>query len=142
MSVEELPIALKGEVVRCLSSFAPLLALVPEQSIFAMTIPAMPKWPFVRYGSPIITPYEMSCGRGIDARVTIHAFAETTATRAGEDAAQLIAARVVSALAEFTPAGMSVVSCDFLGDRLIVEDAESSRWHAIVEFRIIVILEN
>lgn len=110
--------------------------LVPAARIYAMTPPAKPAWPFIRYGAPIASAWEASCWDGSTVRVTLHAFAETTAAAAGEDAALNIAAAIVAAMDAFAPAGFGVIECEWLQTNCIRDDAEADRWHAIAEFRV------
>ena len=43
--------------------------------------PAEPPWPFIRYGAPILGPYEASGWDGSDHDITIHTFAEGPDTK-------------------------------------------------------------
>jgi len=137
--MSDLSLQLKNEVIRHLSGYAPLLQEVPTERIYAMTSPANPTWPFIRYGSPIITPYYSSCGDGISARVTLHGFSETSGTRAGEDSAIFIGKLIADAMENFATEEVTLVESSWIGSRCIGEDTEADRWHIIVEFNIAVI---
>lgn len=133
---------LKGEVVMHLASDASILQMVPAERVFGMSTPALVAWPFIRYGSPIVAPYEASCWPGSRVRATLHAFAETSQTESGDDVTGRLASRIVESMKRFSPSGMGLVMCDWLGTRLIREDAEADRWHGVVEFDIIVVTQN
>lgn len=142
MSVD-LSLQLKGQVILHLSENVPLTEIIPGDRMFGMATPANVAWPVLRYGSAITSPYEASCWSGSRVRVTLHAFAETTQSLAGEDAAGEMASRIVEAMKSFAPSGgIRVVSCDWVGTRIISEDSEADRWHAIVEFMVIVVTSN
>lgn len=130
---------LKAAIVDHLAADAGVTGLVPADSIYAMTPPAKPRWPFIRYGSPITSPYEASCWNGSSTRVTLHAFAETTNSYAGEDRAHDIAAAITASLQYFGPDDFGVVECEWLQTRCISEDHEADRWHAIIEFTVTVV---
>lgn len=130
---------LKAAIVDHLASSAVVLALVPAAQNFAMTPPAKPKWPFTRYGSPITSPFEASCWDGSSTRVSLHAFAETTATYAGEDMALHIAAAMVEAMKTFQPDGLGVIECEWLQTLCVRDSDEADKWHSIAEFQVTVV---
>lgn len=130
---------LKAAVVDHLAASAGVTALVPALRIYAMTPPATPAWPFIRYGSPIATPFEASCWDGSSTRVTLHAFAETTATYAGEDMALHIAAAIVEAMKSFQPDGLGVIECEWLQTLCVRDSDEADKWHSIAEFQVTVV---
>lgn len=99
-----------------------------------MAPPANVPWPFIRYGSPITSGFDATCYDGSTTRVTIHAFAESTPTIAGEDLALDIAAAVVDAMKDFAPAGLGLVENEYLQTNCFMEDREAERFHATVEF--------
>lgn len=127
---------LKAAIVDHLAASAGVTALVPASRIYAMTPPAKPKWPFIRYGSPISTAWEATCWDGSSTRVTLHAFAETTTTYAGEDRALDIAAAMVEAMTTFQPPGMGLISNRWLGTQCIKDSDEADQWHSFCEFQI------
>lgn len=135
----DLTLPLKTATIARLRSHAQLTALVPASRIYAMQIPAKPTWPFIRYGSPITGAFEATCWPGIDTRITVHAFADTTTSYAGEDRALEIAAQIVEAMKELDPATFGIVENQWLQTRLIMEDQEAGRWHSVVEFNIIAV---
>lgn len=129
---------LKAAVVDHLAASPAVTSMVPEDRIYAMTPPAKPKWPFIRYGSPITSAWEATCWSGSSTRVTLHAFAETTAAYAGEDRALDIAAAIVAAMKEFQPTGLGVVECEWIQTNCIKDSDEADQWHSFVEFRVTV----
>lgn len=129
---------LKAAVITHLASDAGVTALVPAVRIYDMTPPAKAKWPFIRYGSPISSPFEASCWDGASVRVTLHAFAETTNVYAGEDRALDIAAAIVKAMDSFEPAGLGVIECEWIGTQCVRDSDEADQWHAWAEFRVTV----
>lgn len=129
---------LKAAIIDHLAADTAVLALVPGARIFAMTPPAEPAWPFIRYGTPVTSPYEATCWDGSTVRVTLHAFAETTADDAGEDKALDMAAAIVAAMETFAPADMGVVECEWEGTQCIRDSNEADQWHSWCEFRVTV----
>lgn len=130
---------LKAAIINHLAATAGVTALVPATRIYAMTPPAKPVWPFIRYGSPITSGFEASCWDGSSTRVTIHAFAETKTGSAGEDAALDIAAAIVKAMDSFDPTDLGVVECEWVQTNCIKDSDEADQWHAFAEFNVTVI---
>ena len=139
MTAIDLSRPLKAAIVDHLAADAVVTALVPATRIYAMTPPAKPKWPFIRYGSSIASPFEASCWDGSSTRVTLHAFAETTTGYAGEDRALEIAAAIVEAMKTFQPDDLGVIECEWLQTRCIRDSDEADQWHSIVEFQVTVV---
>lgn len=135
----DLTLPLKTAIIGRMRAHAPLTALVPASRIYAMAVPAKPIWPFIRYGSPISSGFDATCWPGIDTRVTIHAFADTTTSYAGEDRALDIAAQIVEALKTLSPNTVGIVENLWLQTNLFMEDQEAGRWHSVVEFNIIAV---
>lgn len=129
---------LKAAIVDHLASDAGVTALVLATHIYAMTPPANPAWPFIRYGSPITSAYEATCWDGSTTRVTLHAFAETTSAYAGEDRALDIAAAIVEAMKAFAPADFGIIENEYLQTNCVRDEPEADRWHAWCEFNVTV----
>ena len=110
--------------------------LVPATRIFAMSPPAKPQWPFIRYGSPVASQFQATCWDGASSRVTLHSFAETTTTYAGEDRALDIASAIVSAMETFDPDALGIVECEWVGTQCVRDTDEADKWHAWCEFEI------
>lgn len=130
---------LKAAIVDHLASSANVTAFVPADRVYAMTPPAKPKWPFIRYGSPISEGWDASCWEGSNTRVTIHAFAETTATYAGEDRALDIAAAIVDAMRDFDPADLGIIENEWIQTNCFKDSPEADQWHTVIEFNITVV---
>lgn len=129
-------LALKSAVIEALESSADVTALVPVASIFAMQPPAMPSWPFIRYGVPIVGGFEATCWSGSTVRVTLHAFAETNTQGAGENKVSDIAAAIVKAMGDFNPSNLNLIECEWMQTRILNDSNEADKFHAIVEFSI------
>lgn len=130
---------LKTAIVEHLASSPKILALVPAERIYAMAPPANPTWPFIRYGVSIATSFGATCWEGSSVRVSIHAFAQTSQTHAGEDNALDIAAAIVESMSVFDSPNLGLVDFQWLQTNCIMEDLEADRWHAICEFNVTVV---
>lgn len=130
---------LKAAIIDHLAASPSVIALVPATRIYAMSPPAKPKWPFIRYGSPISSPFEATCWDGSSTRVTLHAFAETTGTYAGEDRALDIAAAIIEAMKTFRPSDMGIIENEWIGTQCVRDSAEADQWHSWCEFRLTVV---
>lgn len=130
---------LKDAIVSHMKKSAGVVALVPVARIYAMTPPSGVKWPFIRYGSPITTGWGATCWDGGITRVTLHTFAETTNTHAGEDRAMQIAAAIVAAMNDFAPDNLGLIDNEYLQTQCIRDTDEADRWHAWCEFNITVV---
>lgn len=134
----DLSLPLKIAVVEHISQDEGVTSLVPTERIYGMSVPAKTAWPFIRLGVITALPFEATCWQGIDARVTWHAFAETTAEYAGEDQAMRIASAISSALQNFKPDGLGIVSRRLLQTYTIRDEPEADRWHSIVDYQLTV----
>lgn len=134
----DLSLPLKIAVVEHIRGDAGVLELVPEESIFGMTVPSSPSWPFIRLGVLMAVPYEATCWPGTEARITWHAFAETTSEYAGEDQAMRIAAAISNAMGTFKPAGLGIVSRRHVQTYTIRDEPEADRWHSIMDYQLAV----
>lgn len=127
-------LALQTLVINTMQGFAPLTALVPILSIYGMSSGAKPGWPFIRYGTPIIRPYESSCWIGSDNAISIHAFAS------GDDQVpvSLIAAQIVEAMKTLADPDevISFIGNEWTSTTILPDNDEGSNWHAIVNFDI------
>lgn len=130
---------LKAAIIDHLAATVGVTSLVPAARIYAMTPPAKPVWPFIRYGSPITSAYEASCWDGSSTRVTLHAFAETTTGYAGEDRALDIAAAIVEAMDSFDPTGLGIIECEWVQTNCIKDSDEADQWHSFAEFNVTVV---
>lgn len=138
----DLSTPVKGSVIAHLASDTDLTAVVPANDIFAMQVPKEPNWPFIRYGSPIIAPYEASCWEGSSITVTIHAFAETTEVEAGEDLVGRIAGLIVDAMKSWSPQNFGLIENDWITTSVVRDEPEADRWHAIIQFRVTAVVDS
>jgi hypothetical protein len=127
---------LKIAVISHLEGDADLTAIVPVARMYGLAVPANPTWPYIRYGSPIASPYEATCWDGATVRVTLHAFAETKTGVAGEDQALRIAALIVERMKTFDPSNLGIIENDWINTNIMRDEPEADRWHAVVEFNI------
>lgn len=125
-----LPLTIRREIVAWLRAGAPLGAL-PALNIYGEQPPAVPPWPFSRYGYSNWAAWEDSCGEGVTGSLIIDVFADGP----GTDAIQLIVVAVENRLKIFVPVAFSVVECDHVRTNILREGAEASKFHAVVEFR-------
>lgn len=56
------------------------LAAMTGGRIYSETPPAIPAWPFIRYGHSISTPQEWTCSTGANITFTINAFSKAAGT--------------------------------------------------------------
>lgn len=125
-------LAVESAIITHLASFAPLTALVPAASIYGVRPPAQPGWPFIRYGMPIVRPYDSSCWSGADNVISIHAFAE------GPDRWPVgeIVKQIVEAMKTLSDPVLSFIGNEWTSTTTIPDNEEGSNWHAIVNFEL------
>lgn len=111
--------------------------------VYSESPPALPAWPFIRYGATISTPVEWSCADGSDMSVTIHVFDKTP----GTDQCGRIVRAVVRALDERTiqleadaDTGLSAtaVGCFVTQTQIIRDGDEADAHHGIVSLNVVV----
>lgn len=117
----------KAVLLAKLDSALAVTALVPPSRIFPMKVEEKPSFPFIRYGSPTVNPFQDNCGEGSDEDIRIHVFAT------GEGSCQQIAAAVVAALNNMP----EFYLCDWVSTQYIMDDQGADTWHAIINFRVI-----
>jgi len=98
--------------------------------IYGEEAPENSELPFIRYGLPVTTPYESSCGRGSQHSIVVHVFAQGPYT----DLVASIASAVVSSLDDSSlPVDpLRLLGISWTGTRIIRDTAEMSSYHAIV----------
>lgn len=130
----DLTLPLRRAVITHLKTDPAITALV-GQRVYNET-PADPVWPFILYGNPFSSAYEQSCADGIEAELTIHAFAKGPTS----DAASGIAAAIVKSLTDgpvFDPAGdVRADAFEWERTQTIRDSDEKSAYHAIVDFTV------
>lgn len=129
---------IKDGVIMFLSRQRRLTQFLPEERIFAMQVPANPEYPFLRFGTPIPTPYESLCWVGTSLRVTLDVFAQGDP---GEDPGEVQIGRLSRILVDVMNHldlgdGLGIVTNDYLGTSRSIVDQEADRWRAMVEFNI------
>lgn len=92
-----------------------------------------PKWPFIRYGTPISGGFEATCWDGSEHRITLHGFAKGP----GRKPAQTLAKAIVAAMEAFSPTTLGIVSLEWIGSQVQPDPAEKSAYHAIVEYEVV-----
>jgi hypothetical protein len=115
-------------VLMQLKGHAPLIALVPKDSINPI---GTPEWPIVLVEAPRGTPRRMSCANGVDASFDVHAFASNIgSSKTGYDHASEIGAAIETALApnNITLEDGSHCKLSF-SDMRMLKDADPDHWH-------------
>ena len=115
--------SVKTKVLAALDAALP--PLVPSARIFPRQVATLPALPFVRYEGDA-RPYENTCGRGVEAFVRLHVFAD------GEVQCESICAAIVTAIDALS----DVQSAQWQSAQYLPRD-ESSEWHGVVDFRIV-----
>lgn len=130
----DLTLPLRRAVITHLKTDPAITALV-GQRVYNET-PADPVWPFILYGNPFSSAYEQSCADGIEAALTIHAFAKGPTS----DVANGIAAAIVKSLTDgpvFDPVGdVRADAFEWERTQTIRDSDEKSAYHAIVDFTV------
>lgn len=128
--------SVKAGMLAALDASAAVTALVPVSRIYPGQVQSEPVYPFIRYGQPVITPYEDNCGYGTAVSVPIHVFAATRATPSpvnGESLCATICAAVVNALSS----AQAFYAIDWTDTQIIPDASEADVWHGIVSFSVI-----
>lgn len=129
-------------VLPALKAHAPLTALVKAAEIYPSTVPAAHGWPFIRWGTPIASPFRAT---GLDSstiRVTVHGFSKALLDGGGalvetaEAQCERIAAAIVAALDGRVLASESGlnVNLTWVGSSLAPDGSDADAWHAAVQF--------
>lgn len=124
----DMSLPIKAAVINRLVSDVAVTTLVPEARIFSMQPPTQPSLPFVRYGTPIVSPYGDTCGNGSEVGVTLDLFSSD------ENEIQYIAAALVASL-EVLQAPFRLISCDW--DRTQFLQLDQDTWQATVQFTLV-----
>lgn len=141
MQFVDLTPQIKDAVVLSLSNHPRLNQYVPTSNIFAMQVPANQAYPYIRFGTPISTPYQSSCWTGTACRITLDAFAEGGPDlEPGETLALQVTSLIVEAMNELVVQGFGLIDNSYLGARTLMVDQEADRWRSIVEFNVTAVL--
>ena len=94
------------------------------------------QWPFIRWGMPIVGPYDASCWAGSEHTITIHAFAKGP----GQKDINALSAAIVAAMEGFSSRDeaqtVDTIGMEWRGTTLIPEGKD---WHAAVAFEIVTV---
>lgn len=122
---------------------ADLTAVVGADSIYPQSTPAMPTFPFIKYGAPSALPRKASCVDGVSLIVAIHSFSKgrvsgTQPVESAEDHAARISATVASVLdGRRLDLGEGVIAkVRWTGSQLLADPEESSSYHGVANFRV------
>lgn len=126
--MSDMSLSIKAFVLQHLAANVALVGLVPADRIFSMQPPSMPILPFIRYGYPLVEPFEDSCGVGSTVAITLHVFSSD------EDNMHRICASIVEALDVVSPS-FRLVSCDW--DRTNVVQFDQDTWQGAVQFTLV-----
>ena len=133
--------AVRRVVLPRLKTDAELLALVPVASIHPQETPALPTFPFVRYGAPSLLPVRAIGMDGADVSFAVHAFSKGRVAggklvETAEDHAARIGAAIAKALdaAILTAGGVGQVKVRWRGSQLLQDPAEAGCFHSVQLF--------
>lgn len=133
---------IKDGVILHLSSNRRLTQFLPPERIFGLQVPSNPRYPYLRVGTPITTPYVASCFTGTSVRMTLNVFAQG---HPGAEAGETQATRITRLLVEAMDSlrlenGYPLMGNEFLGNRISMVDQEADRWMTITEFNITAVI--
>lgn len=124
----DMSLPIKAAVIHHITSDTVVTDLVAGNRIFSMQPPTKPALPFIRYGTPIISPYADTCGSGSEVGVTLDVFSSD------ENEIQRIAAALVESL-KVVEAPFRIVSCDW--DRTQFFQLDQDTWQGMVQFTLV-----
>lgn len=134
--VKDYSLALRKAVIVRLRATAALTALVPAARIFPERVPGENEtWPFIRYGSTILSPQRFDGYEGGTHEITIHAFSDSHKT----DEIYGIRREIIAALDE---ADLTIEddarATNFIHtlSNLIPDGAEADAYHDIHNFTV------
>lgn len=119
--------AVKVGLINDMAGDASLTAIVPATSIFPMHPNWLPDLPFIRLNPMTVSPWEATCGKGVEVNVTVHALLRS------EPEAQDVAGLIASAIDE-DPA---FFSCDWQRTQFMPDPSGTDIWTAAVDFRVV-----
>lgn len=134
MSGADLSLPLRQAVIAALRASTAIHALVADRIYDA--VPAEPTRPYLRYGVPIIVPYEATGIVGSDVDITVHVFD----VGPKNDRAYQIAKTVKDALdeASLTITGGYTLSLMWTGSQALGDEEGSAFVHHLVQFNVII----
>lgn len=133
--MKDLNTLIKTAVLKQLINDKGVTNLVKANRIYGQGVPSKPDFPFIRYGLAVLTPFDPSGFDGVNARISLHAFCETTNKQAAEDSASKVATAIINAMEGFASSELSLLDCAFIQSTILQEDG--GRAHATIEFSIL-----
>lgn len=124
----------RRSIVDVMRNDAPILALVPADSIYGSSPPAIPTWPFIKYGMATILPMRGSCLDGSRIIVSIHAFDKGPSEDGATEIAKAIAKRLDGA--EITLETGETMTVTWTGGQTLRDTDEASAWHCPVDLEL------
>lgn len=126
-------LALREAIVAYLRA-APQVAAIVDARVYGEQPPAVPEWPFIRYGLPTMEAYEASGWAGATHDVVLHCFAKGP----GMDAVGVLNKAVVDVLdgVDVAPAGTMAVQFEWQSTQVIRDTDEAGAYHGIVSFTV------
>jgi hypothetical protein len=125
----DLTFQVREAVVAFLRGQGALTAMLPAGRIFGQVQPPNTPYPFIRFGTPSITPLEYSCQDGVTVTADLHVFSEN------ELEAAAIAAEVVAVL---NRKRLSIdggeMDARWTGSQMLRDPEEADLWHVPVTF--------
>lgn len=124
-----------------LKADAGVTALVPAAQIHPGAPLTLPTWPFVRWGSPMVTPVRAACLDGAEIDFAFHAFAKPvmdgeTMIESAEDRAAKIGEKIAVSLdrRRVRLDGGEWLRILWRSAQLIPDGAEAHAWHSVQLF--------
>ena len=129
---------LRRAILIALKTDSATTALVPADHIYPPQTPALPTWPFVRYGAITQLPFR---GAGLDGSTmvgAVHAFAKGP----GEDAVSLIGRTIAklldgpngAGLVLHLEGGVGTAIAQHTGNTILQDPVEADAWHCVCNF--------
>lgn len=132
---------IKDGIILHLSRNDRLTQFLPVEHIFGMQPPPNPPYPYLRFGTPIATPYVASCWQGTQARITLDLFAQGGPDApAGETQVMFLVRLLVEAMNDLDLGSVSLVDNSYLGANYSTVDNDADRHRAMVEFNITAVI--
>lgn len=124
-------LAIRKSWVRHLKDYDPLTAIISADRIYGeqADIEGEPKWPFIRLGPKISSPWSATGLVGSVARLSTHSFHSGPFT----DEAERAAAEVLKASNTFSLATLEIVDLQWVASNTIPDPGKVGAWHSIVD---------
>jgi hypothetical protein len=115
--------------------------LVPADRIYPQQPPALPDFPFIRYGSPTAVPIRGACMDGAEVTVALHGFSkgrrsgDTLTVTAEDDAGQIGAAMAAALDGQIVDVDEGRLRLRWTGSQLLPDPDEAGVCHVVVNVR-------